>query len=142
MKTCKGHADTAQPGLVMGCAWYNADQWNRLREICPDGHDFEPVHAVWLATARKRMAQLAPHAARRGIHLVRVIVDVDELTAWCAIQNLQPDAAARAVFVCHKVSERTPAPHPEPNRPRTDTFNMAPMVAENWSSGGHPRTAL
>jgi hypothetical protein len=79
---------------LVGVAWYDAAEWNRLRAIAPDADKLEATHAEWLAIAEKTRADL--HAAGQAVH--RVPVRVAALEAWCEQLGRRPDASARAEF--------------------------------------------
>lgn len=80
---------------LVGVAWYDPAEWERLRAVAPDAEKLEPTHAEWLALAEERLASLraAGHDVRR------VPVRLAALQAWCAANGRRPDASARAAYV-------------------------------------------
>ena len=69
--------------LVMGIAWYRASDWNRLLEMSEDRDNLESSHAAWVESANRGMKKFA----REGVNLRRVVINLDELAAWCAEKN-------------------------------------------------------
>jgi hypothetical protein len=80
---------------MMGIAWYRPDQWSLLRAIASDPHQLEPTYEEWVAMATKAMRDLA----ERGVHTVKVDVEVRKLAAWCEERHRPIDGASRATFV-------------------------------------------
>jgi hypothetical protein len=94
-KAARREAKRGRNKQTIGIAWYSPAQWNRLREISADADDLEETHAEWLATAESVWAQMVEN----GLEVKKVVVDVDQLEAWCREQGLSIDAAARSQFV-------------------------------------------
>jgi hypothetical protein len=75
----------------------------RLLEVSADRDDLEESHAEWAAHANRVMRQLD----RSGTRVRRVIIDLDELIAWCKAEGRPVDGASRADFVSMKVGQET-----------------------------------
>ncbi len=88
---------------VVGIAWYRPEQWERLREVSADVDILEETHAEWVVFAAKQFDELN----RRGISVIKVDVDVEELLQWCGQKGVAVDANARAGFVLRKVQDIT-----------------------------------
>ncbi len=89
--------------LVLGVAWYRREQWNRLLEISADRDKMEDTYEAWEANAEKGL-QLA---ARPGVVVRKVDIDVEELAKWCRSQRRAVDGAARAIFTAEKLKEQS-----------------------------------
>jgi hypothetical protein len=81
-------------------AWYSADEWEKLRATAADVDNMEETYDEWVAHAR--MALKAAEAAR--LEVVKVVVRIDELVAWCKEKGLSVDGQARASFAAEKGS--------------------------------------
>jgi hypothetical protein len=79
---------------VVGLAWYEPGEWDRLRAIAPDADKLERTHAEWLAFAEKAVRDLRI----AGYAPLRVPVNVAGLQAWCDSLGRLPDAKARAEY--------------------------------------------
>ncbi|HEY7119072.1 MAG TPA: hypothetical protein VH475_20950 [Tepidisphaeraceae bacterium] len=81
-------------------AWFRPEDWNRLLEISVDRDRLERSHAEWVRSANRVMRRLE----RQGLRPRRVIVDLDELIAWCGQRGLPIDGGARADFASEKLA--------------------------------------
>jgi hypothetical protein len=88
--------------MVMGCAWYRADQWDRLCEISVDGEKLEETHAEWMASAEESLREMR----NMGMRVDKVEVDVEELLAWCKARQLDVDGGARAKYAAEMLRQR------------------------------------
>ncbi len=93
------------PVTVVGYAWYRKEQWERLRQVCPDVDNIEERFEDWHQSAESHFQQLGKKCEREGMRLVKVEVDIEELLRWCAANGLVPDGRARSRFTAEKASE-------------------------------------
>lgn len=91
----------AQAAMVLGIAWYRAEQWQRFRSLATDRDALHDTYAEWEAAATEKLGELRA----LGINAQPVLVDVDELARWCLDHNLAFDGAARSQFVAEKIEE-------------------------------------
>ena len=89
--------------LVLGVAWYRREQWNRLLEISTDRDKIGNTYEEWEANAEKGLRM----AARPGVVLRKVDIDVEELLKWCRSQGRPVDGAARSIFTAEKLKEQS-----------------------------------
>jgi hypothetical protein len=94
--------EAAEVKTVMGYAWYQADQWERLLEISVDQDKLEQTHAEWLGSAEQAVWDMRSV----GIHAESVEVDVEELLAWCRAHDRDVDGAARAQYAAVMLRQR------------------------------------
>ena len=87
--------------MVVGIAWYTADQWERLLEVSVDRDELEDSQAEWERSAVGALKDLE----RLGMRPKKVALDLDELVNWCLIRNLPLDGEARSTFVGEKLRE-------------------------------------
>jgi hypothetical protein len=87
--------------MVLGVAWYRADQWQRFRALASDRDALHESYAEWEASAIEKLRELGT----LGIVARAVLIDIDELVQWCRERKLAVDGAARAQFVAEKVQE-------------------------------------
>jgi hypothetical protein len=88
-------------GMVVGCAWYRAEQWDRLREISVDRDKLEKTHAEWVASAEESLRGMR----KVGMRVEKVEVDVEELLAWCEARQLDVDGGARAKYAAEMLRQ-------------------------------------
>jgi hypothetical protein len=87
--------------IIAGIAWFRSDQWQLLRSLAADADNLEETHAEWLVLAEKLIRDLK----KRGIVGRKVVVDVNELNAWCISNNRPLDGSARAEYVVKDTPE-------------------------------------
>jgi len=87
--------------MMLGIAWYRAEQWQRFLSLATDRDALHDTFAEWEAAATEKMGELRA----LGIVAQPVLVDVDELARWCRDHNLAFDSAARSQFVAEKLQE-------------------------------------
>ena len=78
-----------------GFAWYRPEQWSRLREVSADRAELEETFAEWESLAEQTLRSLQT----QGMHIEKVMVDVEELLVWCKDRGLPVDASARSHYV-------------------------------------------
>ena len=94
--------ETPTVRTVIGCAWYRADQWERLREISADPDKLEETHEEWVTTAKRSLREMK----KAGILAEKVDVDVEELLAWCREHGEDVDGGARASYAAEMLRQR------------------------------------
>jgi hypothetical protein len=87
--------------MVLGVAWYRADQWQRFRALASDREALHDTYAEWEASALEKLRELRT----LGIAARAVPIDIDELAQWCSERKRTLDSAARAQFVAEKVQQ-------------------------------------
>lgn len=100
--------ETQQPaGAPIGLAWYDARDYERVRQVMVDGDSFPPTFAEWDATALRIEMQ----HGQAGRHVIRVYIDPDEFVARCAKTGREAGARARSAWaglVAVKAARRKP----------------------------------
>lgn len=92
------HAPTSQ-GVAF--AWYDAQQWARLRDIAVDAEALDDTYDDWLKQAEDAVAELGA----RGVHAEKVAIDVDAAAAWSAARGRPFNSRARAEYVAEVARE-------------------------------------
>jgi hypothetical protein len=85
--------------IVVGIAWFQKEDWGRLKQLCPDRDEMYETYNIWLAEAKAVERKLK----KLGHKIVRVPVISDELAGWCALRARVPNQDARAEYVNEKV---------------------------------------
>lgn len=88
-----------ESNLVVGVAWYRADQYSLLRALAADPDSMAETYDEWLARVNRTMDDLC----RQGLIARKVDIDVQELAAWCHERGKPLDGAARAAYAAEKV---------------------------------------
>lgn len=82
-----------------GVAWFDRDQWQRLREVAADPERLKDSYDEWVAMASRAIADLEA----QGMIIEKVSVDTKALVAWCNSQQRPVDSAARAEFAVREL---------------------------------------
>ena len=85
----------------IGMAWYREDQWHRLLELSVDGDRLEKTYAQWRQAAQARFDELI----KKGMPIVKVPVDVEDLSAWCRELGRVVDGEGRVAYVKNRVAQ-------------------------------------
>ena len=88
--------------MEIALAWYRAEDWERLRRLCPDWDKMQDSYEEWRADATDTERKMK----RYGYTVIRFVVDPDELAGWCAIRGLTPTSDIRAKYVAERGPER------------------------------------
>ena len=82
-----------------GVAWFDREQWQRLREVAADPERLEESYEAWVAMAERAIR----HLEATGMLIERVPVDTEELIAWCKDRTRPIDGSARAEFAARQL---------------------------------------
>jgi hypothetical protein len=84
---------------VRGLAWYTPEQWPRLMEVSADGASLGKDHASWLAQAEQDFKGLKAI----GVTIRKILVDVEDLAAWCRRNRRPVDADSRTAYIAEQL---------------------------------------
>lgn len=87
-------------GLLVGVTWYTAETWAAVKATAVDPERFEASFAEWEAMAVSTRRDLQ----RSGVRTLPFPIEPQDFFAWCALNNKENDAAARAEFVSERLS--------------------------------------
>jgi len=86
------------PGMsIVGVAWYQENDWPRIKTLFQDADQLHDSYAEWLKDTRKAIKQLE----KEGCFAKQVVIDIDDLIAWCLVRGHKIDAKARTQYVVH-----------------------------------------
>jgi hypothetical protein len=89
---------------AMGFAWYTPAGWYRLREVADDLDG--QTYLEFVTKAERIIAEFAA----QGIRAEKVVIDVDDLVAWCRREGCKNDQKARAAYGAHLMCLRDMKP--------------------------------
>ena len=85
----------------VGLAWYKEAQWDRLREVSADGDRLEKTYEAWRQLAQARFDELL----KKGVRVVKVPVEVEDLASWCRELGRVVDGEGRVAYVKNRVAQ-------------------------------------
>ncbi len=88
--------------MVVGFAWFDRDQWQRLTEVVDDRSELDDTFEQWERSALDALRSLE----RQGQRAERVSVNVEALVSWCKSRSLPVNGQSRAQYVSFLLRER------------------------------------
>jgi hypothetical protein len=88
--------------MQLGIAWFRSEQWSRLLEVSDDRDKLEGTFAEWECLAEEKLRSLRA----QGLNVEKVIIDVEELLAWCKSRDLPVNGSARSSYVADLLRKR------------------------------------
>jgi hypothetical protein len=88
--------------MVMGFAWFDKAQWQRLREGAGDPEIFDDSFEEWERNASRALRDLQ----RKGQRVEKVHINVEELVSWCKSRGVPVVSKHRAGYVISVLRKR------------------------------------
>ncbi len=92
------HDIKASNTFVISMAYYRKKDWHRFIKIIDDRFSMHDSWHEWHKDFQKTKRDLVNH----GFKVVDIVVDLDELTAYCELRGIKNDGRARSQFVNEK----------------------------------------
>lgn len=92
---------------IAGVAWWQPEQWDRLKEISEDRNNLEDTYDEWRSNASVSLTEIK----ETGCHVKKIQLNLEELIFWCNGKGIPVNAASRAEFtagIVHKRYGETP----------------------------------
>jgi hypothetical protein len=80
--------------VCMGIAWYDPDDYERIRAMCVDCDELQDTYEEWLEDAQR----VFDMASARGYLVERVPVRPAHFSAWCRIKGLPMNSRSRSQY--------------------------------------------
>lgn len=92
---------TGQQNLkpVIGIAWCDREQWERLKAVADDRDQLDDTFEEWQAKVTEAIRSFEA----QGYAVRKATIDVDELVAWCQARGRRNDGPARSEYVSEKL---------------------------------------
>ena len=81
--------------MILKFAYYQKKDWRRFRKIVNDKHKLHDSWEDWHTDFKKAKKQLAS----LGFEVEKVVVNLDDLIAYCKEKGKRIDGKARSAFV-------------------------------------------
>jgi len=88
--------------MVLGVAWFDRGQWQRLTEVVEDRTELDDTFEQWETHALDAVRTME----RQGQRVDKVYVDVDALVSWCEAKGLPINGKSRAQYVSSVLRQR------------------------------------
>lgn len=91
------------PVKSLSVIWVREEDYPRFREICgPSVHD---TYAEWKDAVERKLEKLSA----QGVHLERVVIDVEEFHKWAIANFGEVNSEARAAYAAYLAMNRDSA---------------------------------
>ena len=87
------------PGIHIGIAWYQPEQYDDVRSYCDDGDSMDKTFEEWKAGAENAVRELRSE----GNEVVPVEFDLEEFKSWCSANGKKPNASSRSAYTVDKL---------------------------------------
>jgi hypothetical protein len=84
--------------------WCRREDYERVRRMMRDPHNFPASFDEWLDLAEQQFAQFAA----QGFLIEKVILDPDHFAAFCAATKIEPDQQARMRYAVSMLDREEP----------------------------------
>ena len=104
----KAAANTTMPKhtparpLVVGLAWFDRKQWQRLTKAVEDRNELDDTYEQWEQSALDAVRMIE----RQGQEIEKVHIEVESLVSWCKAKGLPVNGKSRAEYVTHLMQRR------------------------------------
>ena len=87
---------------VVGLAWFDRKQWQRLAEVAEDRNELDETFELWKQSALEAVRTME----REGQRVEKVHIEVESLVSWCKEKGLPLNAKSRADYVTQIIRRR------------------------------------
>lgn len=87
---------------VVGLAWFDRKQWQRLTEVVEDRNELDDTFELW----RQSALEAARTMEREGQRVEKVHIEVESLVSWCKEKGLPVNGKSRADYVTQIIRRR------------------------------------
>jgi len=87
--------------INLAVAWYKSEQWQQLREVSVDSDELEDTWEEWLTIAERNLKNIIV----QGVFSQKVLLDVEELQAWCKERGFQVNGESRSYYAAWLLQE-------------------------------------
>ncbi len=88
--------------LVVGLAWFDRKQWQRLTAVVEDRNELDPTFEQWQQSALEAVRMIE----QEGQSVEKVHVEVESLVSWCKEKGLPVNGKSRAEYVTQIMRRR------------------------------------
>ena len=87
---------------VVGLAWFDRKQWQRLTEVVEDRNELDDTFEQWKQSALEAVRTIE----HEGQKVEKVHVEVESLVSWCREKGLPVNGKSRAEYVAQIIRRR------------------------------------
>ncbi|GAC20156.1 hypothetical protein [Paraglaciecola arctica] len=91
-----------EQNIVYSLAWFQPNEWSRLKEVVDDPSSLDDTYEEWRANAEKAISKYRAN----GQTVQKISIKISELLIWCGSKGYKPDSEARAEYTASLAKER------------------------------------
>jgi hypothetical protein len=95
-------ADMTDQKIQYSFAWYQPEQWLKLKQVVEDPSTLDDTYETWRKSAEKAIREFRAN----GQCVEKVAVKIDLLLIWCESKGVKPDSKARSEYVADLAQQR------------------------------------
>ena len=92
----------SEQDIVYSFAWFQPEQWSRLKEVVDDPSSLDETYEEWRAAAEKAISEFRA----TGQIVQKISIKVSDLLIWCESKGYKPDSKARSEYTASLARER------------------------------------
>jgi hypothetical protein len=92
----------SEQDIIYSFAWFQPEQWSRLKEVVDDPSSLDDTYEEWRADAEKAISEFRAN----GQAVQKISINVSKLLIWCGSKGYKPDSKARAEYTASLARER------------------------------------
>jgi hypothetical protein len=92
----------SEQDIVYSFAWFQPEEWNRLKEVVEDPSSLDDTYEEWRASAEKAISEFRA----TGQKIQKTSIKVSDLLIWCQSKGYKPDSKARAEYTASLAQAR------------------------------------
>ena len=89
--------------INVGLAWWQASQWERLKEISEDRENLEDTYEEW----RRNASLTIKNLEAQGQNIKKVKINLEELIFWCNDKSISINSGSRAEYSAYLLDKRS-----------------------------------
>lgn len=93
---------TSDSNIGFAFCWYEADEWEKLKQTAVDSEILDDSYEEWKSNANSAIKTFKA----QGLEITKIAMRMDEFNAWCLENNSENNSEARSSYAAKKLRER------------------------------------
>ncbi len=88
--------------IVYSIAWYQPEEWQRLKEVVDDPSSLDDCYEEWRQGAEKTISELRLN----GQSVKKTAIKISALVSWCEAKGIKPNSKARSEYASYLAQQK------------------------------------
>ncbi len=93
---------TGEENIGIAFCWYEADEWEKLKQTAVDSETLDDSYEEWKSGANNAISELTA----QGLKINKIAMRMDEFIFWCQENNSVNNSEARSSYAAKKLQAR------------------------------------